>query len=193
MIARTKIVLSSLTLGILAAASPVMANPAPVAAQAGFAPGAKVSDTQGGEVGTITSVDGDFVILKTDRHEVRLPKTSFTAVDDGFIMAMTRDQVNAAVDQAQAKAADSIAVGAVVRDTSGGVVGTIQELDEQFATLKLPNIVVKLPLSSIAPSPSGPVIAMTAAELEAEAGGSASAATADTGADAAVAAEASPE
>ena len=167
-----------------AMAQPAMAQAAP-AAQASFTAGAKVSDTAGGAVGTITSVEGDFVTLKTNKHEVRLPKSSFTAVKDGFIMAMTQAQVNAAVDQSLAKAEALVAVGAMVRDTSGGMVGPIQEMDAQFVTLKLPNALVKLPRSAVAATPRGPVIAMTAAELTAQSGATATgSATADaTGAE----------
>src|SRR3546814_11395476 len=41
----------------------------PALAQASFASGAKVRDTAGGAVGTITSVAGEFVILKKDKQE----------------------------------------------------------------------------------------------------------------------------
>lgn len=139
----------------------------PALAQATFATGAKVNDTAGGAVGTITSVDGEFVILKTDKHEVRLPKSSFTSVEDGFIMAMTQAQVNAAVEQSLAKADNLVTVGAMVRDTSGGFVGSIQKVEGELATVKLAgNSLVQLPVSAFGSGPSGPVIAMTAAELQ---------------------------
>lgn len=142
----------------------------PAFAQASFATGAKVSDTAGGNVGTITSVDGEFVVLKTDKHEVRLPKTSFTAVDDGFIMAMTQAQVNAAVEQSLAKTDNLVTVGAMVRDTSGGFVGSIQKVEGELATVKIGgDTLVQLPVSAFGPGPSGPVIAMTAAELQTQA------------------------
>ncbi len=165
---RSKLILIGLA-ATAAAFQPAAAQTAPAAA--GFTAGAKVADTAGGEVGTITSVDGDFVILKTDKHEVRLPKTSFTAHEGGFIMAMTRDQVNAAVEQSLASAAEKIVVGASVTGSQGGAVGTIDSLDDQFVTVKLTSgTLVRLPRSGIAPGPNGPVIGMTVAELEAAAG-----------------------
>ena len=152
-----------------AALQPAAAQTA--SAAAGFAAGAKVSDTAGGEVGTISSVDGDYVILKTDKHEVRLPKTSFTAHNGGFIMAMTREQVNAAVEQSLASATDKIVVGASVSGSQGDKVGTIDALDDEFATVKLSSgKLVRLPRSGLAPGPDGAVIGMTVAELEAAAG-----------------------
>src|SRR3546814_19390633 len=65
----------------------------PALAQASFASGAKVSDTAGGAVGTIPSVDGEFVILKKDKNAFRLPTASFTSVEDGLLQAMIQAQV----------------------------------------------------------------------------------------------------
>ena len=151
-----------------AALQPAAAQTASAAAS--FSAGAKVSDTAGGDVGTIASVDGDYVILKTDKHEVRLPKTSFTAHNGGFIMAMTQAQVNAAVEQSLASAAEKIVVGATVSGSQGAPLGTIDALDDQFATVKLSSgKLVRLPRSGLAPGPNGAIIGMTVAELEAAA------------------------
>jgi preprotein translocase subunit YajC len=136
--------------------------------------GAKVADTTGGAVGTIIKVDGANVILKTDKHEVQLPAASFTAVEDGYIMAMTQAEVNAAVDQTLAQAAQAMTVGALVKDTAGGTVGTIEAIDDQYVTVKLSKSAVKLPRTAFAPTPTGPVIGMTAAELEAQVAAAAS-------------------
>ena len=141
--------------------------------------GAKVSDTQGGEVGTIASADGDFVILKTDKHEVRLPKTSFTAHQGGYVIAMTRAQVNAAVEQSLGKKAEALAVGAVVRDPSGATVGTIDSLDDSSATIKIGEARVQLPLSAIGTGPNGAAVSMSAAELQAQAAAAAGQPAAD--------------
>jgi preprotein translocase subunit YajC len=165
---RNKLILIGLAASA-AALQPAAAQTA--SATASFSAGAKVSDTAGGDVGTISSVDGDYVILKTDKHEVRLPKTSFTAHEGGFIMAMTRDQVNAAVEQSLASAAEKIVVGATVTGSQGSTVGTIDALDDQFVTVKLSSgKLVRLPRTGLAPGPNGAVIGMTVAELEAAAG-----------------------
>ncbi len=140
------------------------------AAQANVAAGAKVSDAQGGDVGTIAKVDGQFVILKTDKHEVRLPVASFTAHQGHFIMAMTRDQLNAEVEKTQASASAKLVAGAAVAGSQGGNVGTIEAIDGQYVTLKLTSgKLVRLPRSAVAPGPDGGVIGMTVAELEAAA------------------------
>ncbi len=140
------------------------------AARAGVAPGARVSDPKGGEVGTVSRVDGQFVILKTDKHEARLPVSSFTAHNGGLLVAMTRDELNAAVEKTMAEASQKITVGAIVSCSQGGTVGTINALDEQFVTVKLGSgKLVRLPRTSLAPGPNGAVIGMTVAELEAAA------------------------
>lgn len=168
MIFNDKLFLRLLSFGL--AASAAAATPAFAQATASFAAGARVSDTAGGEVGTIAREDGDYVILKTDKHEVRLPKTSFTAHQGGFIMAMTRDQVNAAVEQSLAQADATIVAGATVSGSQGGTVGTIDAVDGDLVTLKLASgTLVRLPRAALAPAPSGAVIAMTVAELEAAA------------------------
>ena len=162
---RNKLFLSTLSTALFVAPLPAAAQ-----ASANFSAGVNVSDTQGGEVGTIASVDGDFVILRTDKHEVRLPKTSFTAHQGGFIMAMTRAQVNAAVEQTQAQAASTLVAGALVQGNEGGTVGTIDAIDDQFATIKLTSgKLVRLPRGAIAAGTNGALIGMTGAELEAAA------------------------
>jgi preprotein translocase subunit YajC len=156
-------VLPAVALGCVALAQPASAQ-APAA-------GAEVRDTKGGEVGTVTKVDGQFVIVKTDRHEVRLPISSFTAHEGAFLMAMTRDQLNAEVDKTLASASAKLVAGASVTGAQGGAVGTIDSIDEQFVTVKLASgKLVKLPLKSVAPGPNGAVIGLSVAELEAAAG-----------------------
>lgn len=138
--------------------------------QASIVAGAKVSDAQGGEVGTITKVEGQFVILKTDKHEVRLPVTSFTAHSGGFLFGMTRDQLNAEVEKTVAAANAKIAAGAPVTGSQGGNVGTIDAINDQFVTVKLASgKLVRLPRTAIAAGANGAVIGMTVAELEAAA------------------------
>jgi len=166
---RSKLFLSTLSLA-LAASGAAMQPAFAQAAQASIAAGAQVKDPQGGDVGTVTTVDGQFVILKTDKHEVRLPVASFTAHQGHFIMAMTRDQLNAEVDKTKAAASAKLVAGAAVSGSQGGNVGTIDAIDDQYVTVKLTSgKLVRLPRAAIAPGPTGGVIGMTVAELEAAA------------------------
>jgi hypothetical protein len=59
--------------------------------------------------------------------------------------------------------------GATVFDTSGAVVGTIENIENQFALLATTKSKVRLPLSSFAAGPKGPVLGMTAAQVDAAA------------------------
>ncbi|HEX8573699.1 MAG TPA: hypothetical protein VF759_13215 [Allosphingosinicella sp.] len=132
--------------------------------------GAVVKDTKGGEVGTIVRVEGANLVLKTDRHEVTLPVSSFTSSDEGALFGMTRDQLNAEVDKATAAANAQIVPGATVKGAAGAVVGTIEAVDSQFVTLKLASgTSIRLPRNAVAGSPNGPVTGMTAEQIEAAA------------------------
>ena len=146
-----------------------------IPAAAAVTVGAVVKDTKGGEVGTIVKVEGDQLLLKTDRHEVRLPVSSFTATEDGALFAMTREQLNAEVDKAQAAADAQIVAGARVKGPGGAEVGTIEAVDAQLVTLKLPSgATVRAPRTAFAGGPAGPVTSLTADQLEAAAKGASS-------------------
>ncbi|HYE27551.1 MAG TPA: hypothetical protein VEA61_04880 [Allosphingosinicella sp.] len=141
-----------------------------VPAAAAITAGATVKDTKGGVVGTIVRVEGANLVLKTDRHEVTLPVSSFTATDEGALFAMTRDQLNAEVDKATAAAAAQIVVGATVRGAAGATVGTIEAVDADFVTLKLTSgTSIRLPRNAVAAGPNGPVTGLTAEQIEAAA------------------------
>jgi hypothetical protein len=75
------------------------------AASGNVAVGVTVKDTQGGTVGTIESVDGQYAVLATTKNKVRLPLSSFGKGADGPILAMTQAQVDAAAASAAAKTA----------------------------------------------------------------------------------------
>ncbi len=149
-----------------------LASAAPAFAQgAGIAAGAAIKDTNGGAVGTVARVDGDHLIVRTDRHEVRLPATSFTKTDSGLLFGMTQAELNAAVDKAKAEADAKIAAGAAVTGAGGVSVGTIEAVDAEFVTVKLTGgAAVRLPRTAVAAGPNGVVTSLTAAELEAAAG-----------------------
>ncbi len=139
-----------------------------IPAAAAVTAGATVKDTAGGVVGTIVKVEGDHLLLKTDRHEVRLPVASFTATADGALFGMTQAQLNAEVDKAAAAAAAQIVAGATVKGPAGAVVGTIEAVDSQLVTLKLTSgKSIRLPRSAVGGGPNGPVVGMTAEEIEA--------------------------
>jgi len=69
-----------------------------------IAPGATVTGSGGDTVGTIDSVEGEFVTLKlTSGKLVRLPRTGVAPGPDGAVIGMTAAELEAAAGQASAK------------------------------------------------------------------------------------------
>ena len=164
-----RLVFSSIAAISLAFAAPA----APALAQAA---GTQVVDTGGGAVGTVVRVDGDNIVIKTDKHEVALPKTSFTPHEGKLLFGMTQAQLNAATEKSLAEAAAAIAPGATVKGSGGAVLGTIDAVDTEFVTIKLQSgTMVRIPRSGVAAGNGEVVIGLTAEELEAQSAGSASA------------------
>lgn len=143
----------------------------PAHAQANpFAPGAQVTDVNGGAVGTVTAVNGDVITVKTDKLEANLGKESFTPHEGKLLFGMSQAELNAAVEKDLAAAEASLQPGAVVKGAAGNEVGTIESIDTEFATLKLVSgKLVKIPRAGIAGSANGAVVGVTAEALEASA------------------------
>lgn len=157
-----KLILRSIAVLSLTAAVPLAPSFAQTAGQ-------QVIDTSGAAVGTVVRVDGGNVIVKTDKHEVALPKTSFTPNEGKLLFGMTQAQLNAEVEKNLAAAAALIAPGANVKGSAGAVVGTIDAVDAEFVTLKLQSgALVRLPRNAVAAANGEVVIGMTAEELQAQ-------------------------
>src|ERR1044072_634417 len=133
----------------------LVALAAPALAQSALRVGATVTDPQGGTVGTITAINGANLTLRTDRHDVPLPVSSFTATDTAVLFGMTQAQLNEAVDAAQARAQAAFAVGAPVKDRDGAVLGPVQALDAETVTIQLSNGLVRLPRSALVAAQDG--------------------------------------
>lgn len=71
---------------------------------------------------------------------------------------------------APASATATVATGATVYDTSGGVVGTIASTDGTNAVIDTGTNKAAVPLTSLGKGAQGPVLAMTKAQLDAAAG-----------------------
>ena len=76
---------------------------------------------------------------------------------------------SATVGPVQLAAKEDIKTGATVIDQQGGSVGTIETVNAEGAVIATGKARVQLPLGSFGKSPSGLVIGMTKAELEAAA------------------------
>lgn len=152
----------------LASASLALATPG-FAQATGFAVGAQVLDSSGNPVGTVTSVNGDVVTVKTDKLDANLGKASFAQQDGKLYIGMTQAELNALVEKDKAAAEASLAVGAPVKGTAGTQIGTIEAIEAEFVTIKLDSgKSIRIPRGGIAGSANGAVIGLTAAELEAQ-------------------------
>jgi preprotein translocase subunit YajC len=165
-------------LGLVAVA--MIAAPLSVSAQSSTAPaaaaganvtaGAKVFDTQGGEVGTVDSVTNGVAVVNTGTNKVGLPLASFGAGANGPIIAMTKAELDSAAAQASQQSAAELKAqltpGATVYGAGGSQVGTIKEADAQYITLDRGKGSVKLPISAFGKGANGPMISMTAEELD---------------------------
>jgi preprotein translocase subunit YajC len=157
-----KLVLRSIAVLSLTVAAPL----APSVAQNA---GTQVVDTSGGIVGAVVRVDGDNIVIKTDKHEVALPKTSLTAHEGKLLFGMTQAQLNAEVEKSKAEAAKAIAPGATVKGSGGAAVGTIEAVDDETITIKLESgSLVRIPRSGVAAGNGEVVIGLTAEELQAQ-------------------------
>ena len=153
----------------LASASLALAGPA-FAQAGGFTVGAQVLDSSGNPVGTVTAVNGDVVTVKTDKLEANLGKASFASQDGKLYIGLTQAQLTETVEKDKAAAEASLAVGAAVKDSTGAAAGTIEAIDAEFVTLKLPSgKSVRIPRTGIAGSASGAVVGLAVADLEASA------------------------
>lgn len=145
------------------------ATGAPAAPAAAPTAGATVYDTSGGTVGTIESIEGDFATVATSKNKVRLPLSSFGKGEKGPLLAMTAEQLDAAAaaaTPAPAAAPPALAVGMVVKDSAGAEAGKIESVDGDFAVLATTKSKVRLPVASFGAGKDGPVIGMTAAQLD---------------------------
>lgn len=127
-----------------------------------------IKDTAGGVVGTVKSVEGDYLIIKTDKHEAKLPKSSFTVANGGLLAGITQAQLNESIEAEFAKAKAQIVAGASVIGSAGQPVGTIDAVYGEQFTLKLTTgEMVQLPMNSVVPGEKGLVLGITADQLRA--------------------------
>src|SRR4051794_32826380 len=119
-------------------ASSVLALSAPAFAQA-IAPGMQVVDSKtGAAVGTVSAVQGDNLLIKTDKHETLIPKASFAPNAGKLVLGMTQAELNAEIEKNQAATSASVAAGATVKDMDGVEIGKIDSVTDPGVVIALP-------------------------------------------------------
>lgn len=126
-----------LIFGTIAAVGLVVATPAVAQAPAGVTVGMQVTDSSGGPVGTVTAIQGGNLLIKTDKHEVLLPGTSFTPANGKLLFGMTQAQLDTEIDKSMAAANAAIVAGATVKGTEGAEIGKIDSVADGKVTITL--------------------------------------------------------
>jgi hypothetical protein len=115
-----------------------LAVSAPALAQA-ITPGMQIVDATGAAVGTVAGVQGDNILVKTDKHETLVPKASFTINGGKALFGMSQAQLNAEIEKTQTAASASIAAGATVKGLNGAEIGKIDSVSETGVIIALPS------------------------------------------------------
>lgn len=179
---------------LVAHAQAAPAGAAPAAAPAAAAAptvGAKVYDTQGGEVGTIEKIEGTNAVVFTGTKRATLPASAIAKGEKGLVISMTQAQLNAAVAAAETKTAGALDTALVadakIMSKDGQQVGTVQKVEGDNVTVALTDgNPVTITKQYLAVGADGALaLTMNSAEFKsAVAAASQSAATAPAGADA---------
>jgi preprotein translocase subunit YajC len=158
---------SKSTIGLAFAALLLPATPA--MAQA-VSVGMQVTDSTGAPVGTVTAINGDNVVVKTDKYEAALAKTSFTATGGKLLFGMTQAQLDAQIEKAKAAADASVKAGASVKGAAGTAIGTIESADADWVTIDIDAThKLKVPRSGVRGNADGTVtVGLTADQVQAE-------------------------
>lgn len=158
-----------LIIGTLAAAGLFVAAPAVAQAQAGINVGMQVTDASGGAVGSVAAIQGTNLLIKTDKHEALLPKTSFSPSNGKLLIGMTEAQLDAQIEQSLAAANAAIVAGAAVKETAGAPAGTIDSVADGKVTITLQDSKkIVVPQDGLRGNPDGSVtIGYSVEQLEA--------------------------
>jgi preprotein translocase subunit YajC len=156
---------------VLATLAISTAIPALAQAPAGLVAGATIYDTAGAEVGKVASVTADTVVVDTGTNTIAIPPSSFGTTPKGPLLAATREQLNAAAQQAaaetKAKVMAALTPGAVIHGSGGTPVATVKAVEGDLVTAATANGEVRLPVTAFAIGGSGLAIGMTSTEFEA--------------------------
>lgn len=166
-------IIATLSLGTAAiVAAPAMAQDA-AAATVDLSVGTKVFDSEGAELGTVTSAQGANVVVDLGAgKQVTLPSNAFGKLEQGPTIGATKAQVVAAVDQAaagsDAKLTAALQPGADVRSATGSaVVGKVKLAEADGVVLTTPTGDVKLPRNAFFVGQAGLATSFTAEEFAA--------------------------
>jgi preprotein translocase subunit YajC len=99
--------------------------------------GMQIVDTAGNPVGSVTAINGENLQVKTDKHEVLLPKASFTANGGKLLFGMTQAQLDAEIEKSEAASNAALAAGATVKGLQGTEIGKIDSISDSGVVIAL--------------------------------------------------------
>ena len=138
----------------------------PTALSAEVRPGMTVKDRAGTTVGTIVAVSGDTYTVRTGKHDIPLPKSSFFESSGALLFGMKQAELDAAFKKAQAAVTAAIVVGATVRGKEGVVIGKIASIENDLVVVEVEGgDKVSLPRSGFSGDSQGAIVGITAEEL----------------------------
>lgn len=150
---------------------------ATVAGFADFSVGATVRDKSGTLIATIERIEVDGAILKSDGRLAKLQLQAFGKDEVGLILGISADEFRAAIARTsvpvvvESRIVDVVeadfVVGALVRDSEGVQIGTVDKLMSDSVVLLFEGRKVRLKLASFAKDEEGLMIGVTAVELKA--------------------------
>ena len=150
----------------------------PAAALAQVAAGATVYGPQGGEVGTVVSIENGVVTIDTGAHKAPLPESAFGKSDKGPTITVTKAQIDAMMAEqlaaTNAKRDAALVAGAAVVTAKGAPAGSIKSVEGDAIVLDTPSGAVALKREHFAVDPQGALMALfTADQIAAAANGGA--------------------
>jgi|GEM_PF-1652399 len=156
---------------MMVAAAALALAAAPALAQAGPTVGATVLDPQGGEVGTIAAVGDGYVVVDTGSNQVTLPPEAVGSNDTGLVMGMTKAELDAAAEKAEAEAeaalTAALVAGAPLHGINGAPAGTIKAVNADGSAVVAHELgEVPLPRDQFTTTDKGLALKFTAAQLE---------------------------
>lgn len=153
------------------AAVPAIAQDAAAAATVDLSVGTKVFDSEGAELGTVSSAAGANVVVDLGAgKQVTLPTNAFGKLEQGPTIGATKAQVVAAVDQAaagsEAKLTEALQPGADVRSANGtAILGKVKLAVADGVVMTTPTGDVKLPRNAFFVGQAGLATSFTAQQF----------------------------
>lgn len=134
--------------------------------------GMLVTGPNGAAVGRVKAINGENLLVSTGKHDILVPKTSFTLSGGKLLFGMTKDEVDSEFDKNAAAAAAAVTPGATVKGIGGTEIGKIESATEGHVILALSSgKKVQLPRDGVRGNADGSVtIGFTAQQLEAQIG-----------------------